>query len=797
MSMDKRSCKICHGDEMEGDELCTPCRCSGTIKYIHRGCLVAWMECSKITRCDICHYEYRFKDVYRPDTPHVLPLSVLARGVAGTGWKVCVVVAWCVVQTAKWAGVFYFNGSLFMVSTGLWGVGGWPTPRDNAMCVLAGIPLTWLAQVNRCLFSQIREKLRGDARRRMPVDARGVEAMGGPDAQDVRDEEEMGISASTGSERSMASDARGPGGARGRWPRGLRNPMDDFVFRPVMSGVGELTLPVSFISVIYGASRLVPVPRIQGSFGMFLSAVDLEALYYRLLGFVVAFWGAVECVGRVRKAVGVRGMRCTCIFMKTYLIILMNVFVMNLTFGLVLHCMFGRIVNKGAYVLCLEDRHGAVIRGAVSLMFHMSVGYTFSVVIRNILLRFKAVFRPGVLHFVPDDEDSKMDELYEASKTKAQRILMRLVAYLVLFSLFYGVGLAVIRWVCGEVGVRFSIGSFLKLSLSYKAVGAVLNSSKMLGDYLVEWIGRVVRMEARMLGMENFLYNVRMEGCDRKQLAWCANRNRIFRGQHVEARRRRRPTEQEILKHFNTRSKSAFGIFYVPRLFGARCALIVVSVALPLYAVCAGYALAAKWVVQRVGAEAYVRGSNDIVFYLAVVLLARVSWTAIHVCASARGGGRRMMRAVGNLCKHGVVNVYINMVYPMFGSLMVVMLSSDEGDGVRPLRLFLFFFSSTSVVESVLSSSPESYTFRGLIRELCKINALVSVVFGIWYVYSAVTVLLELSSVEFAVLSAAVGYVVFVSKKIGKTIESDRGFYRRLLDENYLIERRVVNVDEE
>jgi len=40
-------CLICLCEEEEGDELITPCKCTGSVKYIHVSCLGEWLEGKK------------------------------------------------------------------------------------------------------------------------------------------------------------------------------------------------------------------------------------------------------------------------------------------------------------------------------------------------------------------------------------------------------------------------------------------------------------------------------------------------------------------------------------------------------------------------------------------------------------------------------------------------------------------------------------------------------------------------------------------------------------------------------
>lgn len=46
----------------DGDRLVNPCRCKGSVKYVHEGCLKSWMnENPNAWRCDRCLYEYRME----------------------------------------------------------------------------------------------------------------------------------------------------------------------------------------------------------------------------------------------------------------------------------------------------------------------------------------------------------------------------------------------------------------------------------------------------------------------------------------------------------------------------------------------------------------------------------------------------------------------------------------------------------------------------------------------------------------------------------------------------------------
>uniref|UniRef100_A0A0E0FKQ4 RING-CH-type domain-containing protein n=1 Tax=Oryza nivara TaxID=4536 RepID=A0A0E0FKQ4_ORYNI len=50
-----RQCRICHEEEEEGcSAMESPCGCSGSLKYAHRGCVQRWCDEKGSTLCEIC-----------------------------------------------------------------------------------------------------------------------------------------------------------------------------------------------------------------------------------------------------------------------------------------------------------------------------------------------------------------------------------------------------------------------------------------------------------------------------------------------------------------------------------------------------------------------------------------------------------------------------------------------------------------------------------------------------------------------------------------------------------------------
>ncbi|KAI2787922.1 hypothetical protein POX_f08304 [Penicillium oxalicum] len=70
---DADTCRICHGEGSEEEPLFYPCKCSGSIKYVHQSCLVEWLSHSQKKHCELCKTHFRFTKLYDPNMPNSLP----------------------------------------------------------------------------------------------------------------------------------------------------------------------------------------------------------------------------------------------------------------------------------------------------------------------------------------------------------------------------------------------------------------------------------------------------------------------------------------------------------------------------------------------------------------------------------------------------------------------------------------------------------------------------------------------------------------------------------------------------
>ncbi|KAF1957746.1 hypothetical protein CC80DRAFT_469686 [Byssothecium circinans] len=79
---DADTCRICRGEGTADEPLFYPCKCSGSIKYVHQECLMEWLSHSQKKYCELCKTSFRFTKLYHPGMPNSIPTSIFIRRAA-------------------------------------------------------------------------------------------------------------------------------------------------------------------------------------------------------------------------------------------------------------------------------------------------------------------------------------------------------------------------------------------------------------------------------------------------------------------------------------------------------------------------------------------------------------------------------------------------------------------------------------------------------------------------------------------------------------------------------------------
>jgi len=59
-------CRICHCESEPDAPPTAPCCCSGSLKYVHQGCLQRWVQSSDMRNCELCKYPFIMQTKIKP-----------------------------------------------------------------------------------------------------------------------------------------------------------------------------------------------------------------------------------------------------------------------------------------------------------------------------------------------------------------------------------------------------------------------------------------------------------------------------------------------------------------------------------------------------------------------------------------------------------------------------------------------------------------------------------------------------------------------------------------------------------
>lgn len=99
------TCRICSAPAEPDQPLFHPCKCSGTIRYIHQDCLTTWLAHSKKKTCDVCKHSYAFTKVYAADMPTRLPPTLVARRLVQQAFNIVLVSLRALMVASVWLAV--------------------------------------------------------------------------------------------------------------------------------------------------------------------------------------------------------------------------------------------------------------------------------------------------------------------------------------------------------------------------------------------------------------------------------------------------------------------------------------------------------------------------------------------------------------------------------------------------------------------------------------------------------------------------------------------------------------------
>lgn len=128
---DPDTCRICRGEGSEEEQLFYPCKCSGSIKFVHQACLVEWLSHSQKKHCELCKTPFRFTKLYDPNMPRELPAPLFVKQVLVHSFRS--VVTWLRFGLVAFVWLVWLPWSMRAMWRGLFWLadGRWPSSNSQ------------------------------------------------------------------------------------------------------------------------------------------------------------------------------------------------------------------------------------------------------------------------------------------------------------------------------------------------------------------------------------------------------------------------------------------------------------------------------------------------------------------------------------------------------------------------------------------------------------------------------------------------------------------------------------------
>jgi len=110
-----KECRICRQSGDAEMPLFRPCRCDGSIRYVHEACLEQWISRKRTSHCEVCTYPIQFEQVVQGSIDNIQSWQ-LSLGIAKRFARHIRQFIWCFFVAAVWGIILpLFTNALFNI----------------------------------------------------------------------------------------------------------------------------------------------------------------------------------------------------------------------------------------------------------------------------------------------------------------------------------------------------------------------------------------------------------------------------------------------------------------------------------------------------------------------------------------------------------------------------------------------------------------------------------------------------------------------------------------------------------
>lgn len=516
-------CKICHCSCDDNGPYIHPCKCNGTLKYIHVECLNEWIKLTKTKKCSICNYSFKFEKKFKVGTPKSVPISYvvlffLKRIAASFVHLLCLFYS-----IIKFLIIFIFNSAIcqrYIYSTKSF---HWAFLIAFIFTFINLVHSVTVERVLKCITS-FRARIQSSAVLQSLI-------------SDIssRSADETLVSRQTQTEQ----DNSDTGETDEQFLESTNYFFDvnihEFFFRrPSIANLkSDMKLLATFCMfsvaypIIYHSSCLCSsvlclfddlmnfsghLQRIFPVMFKFMEVVRARALFSKILGLEAFFCLLLFFLYQLKIRVCSHVLRNLYCLVKFYFTTVVSTLIVIYTVGSLTHFFFSISFNHGLPVFIFSQDW---IQGLI----HCILGCIFTYLYRNLKQKLMKRYRPGVLLLPFRDNSFSSLVDYCCNLTFGEFLIRVIINFHVILALPFTI------FCLSQTSLvsAFEPSNELWPLLYLKSFLLLFRNSSAITNFLSRLYEIATLLVAKIFDAENYLYNKKTEIRDKSRLVWCVN----------------------------------------------------------------------------------------------------------------------------------------------------------------------------------------------------------------------------------------------------------------------------------
>lgn len=519
----EKICKICHTECNENFPSVTPCKCNGSLKYIHVDCLNEWLKVSKITKCSICKYEFKIEKKFKEGTPKDLPFYYIILFILKNLMNIFVQFLCFLYSMTKFILIFTFNSAIckkFIYSASSFHysfiIGSLFTIVNFAHSIFFNKALKTISSFRaRIQSSTLLQNLLAEVSSRSANDS--------VISQQTNVDQNNSDSNET---NEQVLDSFNPSLEINLSIELFRKPTLGNIKKDLktvgMLCVFSVIYPlIYYFSVLFGYlfqsfNKIFKISqnfyKLTPIFYDFIFETKSHTFFIRMISIIQFFSVLIFILHYLKTKLISQTVKNLFYLVKCYFIIIVSSFFIISSVGIVSHFSFALAFNKGAPIISFSQEW-------VSILIHCLFGSIFTYLCRDLKQRLMKKFRAGLI-LKPFKDESFSCFIEYCCDLAAGYFIFRTFANFILisaipFSLFYlsRINIDFNFEKNNDIFILFYLKSFLLL---YK-------NGSSITKFLTFIFERIISVFSKIFDGDNFLYNKNTEILDKSRLFWGIN----------------------------------------------------------------------------------------------------------------------------------------------------------------------------------------------------------------------------------------------------------------------------------